>query len=577
MLIRLIKRVGRPYLVAVAIVCVFQFVQAIASLYLPSLNADLIDNGVAVGNTTYIWHTGLVMLAITVLQVACNVVAIYYGAKAAMAMGRDIRAAVFDKVEVFGSREMSAFGAPTLITRGTNDVQQIQLLLFMGLTILISAPITGIGGLIMALRQDVELSAIFVIVLPVMGVTLGLIIRAMRPLFRLNQRRLDSLNRVMREQISGVRVVRAFGREQRETERFGDATEEVRAVATSAGRLMALLFPTLMVIMNFSLVLALWWGGHRIADGHLQIGQLIAFQQYLIQTLIAVMMGTFMFMLWPRAEVSAERITEVLETEPAIDMHPDVPAVQLTSGRIELRGVSFAYPEAEADVLHRADIDVIPGETTAIVGSTGSGKSTTLRLMARLFDPTDGQVLFDGHDVRELRPEDVWAAIAMVPQRSMLFTGSVASNLRYGRSEATDDELWEALEIAQARDFVEALPDQLESVVTQGGTNFSGGQRQRLAIARAVVRRPHVYLFDDSFSALDFATDAALRRALQPVTRDAAVVIVAQRINTIRDIERIVVLDEGQVAGTGSHAELMAGCEVYREIVLSQMTESEAA
>lgn len=577
MLVRLIKRVGRPYLVAVTIVCVFQFVQAIASLYLPSLNADLIDNGVAAGDATYIWHTGLVMLGVTVLQVVCNLVAIYYGARAAMAMGRDIRAAVFDKVQLFGSREMSQFGAPTLITRGTNDVQQIQLLLFMGLTILISAPITGIGGLIMALRQDVELSAIFAIVLPVMAISLGLIIRTMRPLFRLNQSRLDSLNRVMREQISGVRVVRAFGRERREAERFGDATEQVRTVATSAGRLMSLLFPTLMVIMNLSVVLAVWWGGHRIASGHLQIGQLLAFQQYLIQTLIAVMMGTFMFMLWPRAEVAAERITAVLETEPAIDMQPAVPAVALESGRIELRGVSFAYPEAEADVLHRANIDVMPGETTAIVGSTGSGKSTILRLMARLFDPTEGQVVFDGHDVSKLRPEDIWAAIAMVPQRSILFSGTVASNLRYGNEEASDSDLWEALEIAQARDFIEALPDQLESIVTQGGTNFSGGQRQRLAIARAIVRRPHVYLFDDSFSALDFATDAALRQALQPVTRDAAVVIVAQRINTVRDIERIVVLDEGEVVGTGSHAQLMSSCEVYREIVLSQMTEDEAA
>lgn len=576
MLIRLLRRHWGPYVGATLVVCLFQFVQALASLYLPSLNADIIDSGVTKGDTGYIWKVGALMLGVTVVQVACNIVAVYFGSKVAMGIGRDLRSSVFDKVESFGSREMSQFGAPTLITRSTNDVQQVQLLVFMGLTMLIAAPITGIGGLIMALREDVQLSGIFLIVLPALVVTLGLVIMRMRPLFRLMQKRIDALNGIMREQITGIRVVRAFVREDWESDRFGAANELNRQVATAAGRLMSLFFPLLMGFMNLSVVLALYWGAHRISDGDLQIGSLTAFQQYLMQTLMAVMMGTFMFMLWPRSEVSAERITEVLSTEPAIDMEPDVPAVDLRSGAIDVRGVSFAYPGAQADVVHRVDLVVRPGETTAIVGSTGSGKSTLLGLLARLFDPTEGEVVIDGHDVRQLRPADVWAAMSMVPQKSMLFTGTVASNLRYGRDDATDEELWHALEVAQARDFVEALPDGLAAAVSQGGTNFSGGQRQRLAIARAVVRRPLVYLFDDSFSALDFATDAALRRALAPITRDAAVVIVAQRINTIRDADRIVVLDEGRVVGTGTHRELMVGCTVYREIVLSQLTEAEA-
>lgn len=576
MLIALLRRHLRSYRVPVLVVCLFQFVQTLATLYLPGLNADIIDEGVATGDVGHIWRVGGLMLAVTLLQVVCNVVAVYIGSRVAMAVGRDLRAAVFGTVQSFGSREMATFGAPTLITRNTNDVQQVQLLLFMGLTMMVAAPITGVGGLIMALRQDVPLSGVFLIVLPVLVVSLGLIIMRMRPLFRLMQVRIDSLNRIMREQITGVRVVRAFVREDHEAARFGEANELNREVAVSAGRLMSLFFPLLMGIMNLSVVLVLWWGAGRIESGDLQIGQLTAFQQYLIQTLMAVMMATFMFMLWPRSEVSAERITEVLETEPAIDIAADVPAVDLTGGRVDVRVAAFSYPGAEASVVRDLSLTARPGETTAIVGSTGSGKTTVLGLIARLFDVTEGQVLIDDHDVRDLRPADVWRAVGLVPQKALLFTGTIAHNLRFGRPDATDEELWDALRIAQADDFVRAMPDGLESTVSQGGANFSGGQRQRLAIARAIVKQPRIYLFDDSFSALDYATDAALRAALRDVTAEAAVVIVAQRISTIRRADRIVVLDEGRVVGTGTHEELMDDCDVYRQIVLSQLSPEEA-
>nr|WP_223111003.1 ABC transporter ATP-binding protein [Aeromicrobium senzhongii] len=575
-MIALLRHHLRPYRVSILVVCLFQLIQTVATLYLPGLNADIIDEGVAQGDVGHIWQVGGLMLGVTVLQVVCNVVAVFVGSRVAMAVGRDLRREVFGKVQSFGSREVASFGPPTLITRNTNDVQQVQLLLFMGLTMMVAAPITGIGGLVLALREDVPLSGVFLIVLPVLAISLGLIIARMRPLFRLMQVRIDTLNQIMREQITGVRVVRAFVREDQEAARFAEANELNRQVAVGAGRLMSSFFPLLMGIMNLSVVLVLWWGGSRVGAGDLQIGQLTAFQQYLIQTLMAVMMATFMFMLWPRSEVSAERITEVLSTEPAIDLDPEVPSVDLVGGRVDVEGAAFAYPGAEHAVVEDVSFIARPGQTTAIVGSTGSGKTTVLGLVARLFDVTAGRVLIDGLDIRDVRPADVWRAVGLVPQKALLFSGTIADNLRFGRADATDDELWDALRIAQAEDFVRAMPDGLESSVSQGGSNFSGGQRQRLAIARAVVKRPRIYLFDDSFSALDYATDAALRSALKPVTADAAVLIVAQRISTIRQAERIVVLDEGRVVGTGTHDELMDDCEVYREIVLSQLSQEEA-
>ena len=576
-LIPMLRRFLGPYRRDIGIVLLFQLIQTIATLYLPGLNADIIDKGVAAGDTGYIVRVGGLMLAVTVLQVICAVVAVYYGARTSMALGRDLRAAIFTKVETFAAREMVQLGAPTLITRTTNDVQQVQLIVFMALTLLVAAPIMCVGGIVMALRQDVELSSLLLLVIPVLIVSIGLVIRQMRPLFQDMQIKIDTINGVMREQIMGIRVIRAFVKERYETERFGEANRDYMQVAVAVGRLMSMMFPIVMLIMNGSVVLATWFGGHRIGSGDLDVGTLTAFQSYIIQILMSVMMATFMLMLWPRAEVSADRITEVLETEPSVLAPADAPQVLLGGGHIDLRAVSFAFPGAEQDVLHEVDLIARPGETTAIIGSTGSGKSTLLGLIPRLFDATGGSVEIDGHDVRSLQPENVWTAIGLVPQRPFLFSGTVASNLRYGRPDATDEELWEALEIAQARDFVTRMPEQLDAPISQGGTNVSGGQRQRLAIARAIIKRPPIYLFDDSFSALDYATDVALRGALRAVTSDAAVVIVAQRVSTIRAADRIVVLDEGRVVGTGTHTELMQACDVYREIVLSQLTEEEAA
>lgn len=577
MLLPLLRRHLAPYRGLLAVVLVFQLAQTLASLLLPGLNAEIIDDGVVQGDVGLIWRVGGEMLAVTLGQVVCTIVAVYVGARVAMAVGRDLRAAVFDAVEGFAAQELAHFGAPTLITRATNDVQQVQLLVFMALTFLVSSPIMAVGGLVLALRLDVPLSGLLLVVLPALVISVGLIIRRMRPLFRVVQTRIDGLNDVMREQIQGLRVIRAFVTEKRESQRFDDANEAYRAVAVAAGQVQALMFPVVMFVMNASVVLATGFGGWRVGEGDLQVGTLTAFQNYLVLILMSVMMATFLLMIWPRAEVSAERITEVVATVPSIVAAPDADDRVLTSGHVELRGATFRYPGAEHDVLHDVDLVARPGETTAIVGSTGSGKSTLVNLVPRLFDVTYGAVLLDGRDVRAMTPEVVWSSIGLVPQKAFLFSGTVASNLRYGRPDATDDELWDALDVAQARDVVEALPQGLESPVTQGGTNFSGGQRQRLAIARAVVRRPLVYLFDDAFSALDYATDAALRSALRPLTRDAAVVVVAQRIATIRHAERIVVLDAGRVVGTGSHADLMASCEVYRQIVLSQLSEDEAA
>ncbi|WP_229053715.1 ABC transporter ATP-binding protein [Aeromicrobium sp. Leaf350] len=577
MLVPLLRRYLAPYRASLLVVLVLQLAQTVASLYLPSLNADIIDRGVVEGDTDLIWRLGGTMLAVTLLQVVATVAAVYVGARVAMALGRDLRAALFDRVETFAAREMAELGAPTLITRSTVDVQQVQLLGFMLLTMFVTAPIMAVGGLVMALREDVVMSGLLVVVIPALVLSIGLVIRQMRPLFRLMQGRVDRINGVMREQIMGIRVIRAFVKEDEETARFADANAEYRDVAVAAGRLMSTMFPIVMLVMNLSVALATWLGGYRIGNGDLQIGTLTAFQNYLVLILMSVMMATFIFMLWPRAEVSAERITEVLETEPSVLGAADAEPVTLSRGRVDIRGASFGYPGAEQDVLQQIDLVARPGETTAIIGSTGSGKTTLLGLVARLFDATGGTVEIDGHDLRTLRLEDVWAAIGLVPQKPLLFSGTVASNLRYGRPDATDEELWEALEIAQARDFVEKRPEGLATPISQGGSNVSGGQRQRLAIARAVVKRPAVYLFDDSFSALDYGTDAALRAALRPVTAESAVLVVAQRVSTIRQADRIVVLDEGRVAGTGTHAELMQTCTVYREIVLSQLTEEEAS
>lgn len=576
MLIGLLRRHLLAYRTSLSLILFFQLAQSVAALYLPSLNADIIDQGLARGDIGLIWRLGGLMLVVTVVNIACTIVAVYFGARTAMAIGRDLRGEVFDAVETFSAQEISQFGAPTLITRGTNDVQQVQLLIFMLLTLLVVAPIMAVGGVIMALRQDVQLSGLLVVVLPVLVIAIGAIIRRMRPLFRRMQERVDELNDVMREQIQGVRVVRAFVKESHEAARYGAANERFFDVALAAGRIMALMFPTVMLTMNVSVVLATWFGGYRIASGDLQVGTLTAFQTYLIQILMAVMMATFLFMLWPRAEVAAERIVEVCHVRPSVVNRSDATARSLTDGTVRLVNASFSYPGAEAPVLHDVDISAEPGRVTAIIGSTGSGKSTIVNLITRMFDVSDGSVSIGGHDVRSLTLESVWDAVGVVPQRAFLFSGTVASNLRFGRPDATDDELWAALEVAQAAEFVRALPDGLASVVAQGGTNFSGGQRQRLAIARAVVKRPLVYLFDDSFSALDYATDARLRQALTPITAEATVIVVAQRVSTIRDADQIVVVDEGRVVGAGTHSDLVRANEVYREIVLSQLTPDEA-
>jgi ATP-binding cassette, subfamily B, multidrug efflux pump len=577
MLIPLLRAHLRPYGRPIAMVLVFQLVQTMANLYLPGLNADIIDKGVVTGDTGYIVRTGTMMLVVTLVQIVCAVVAVYFGARTAMALGRDLRAAVFNKVQTFAAREVAQFGASTLITRSTNDVQQVQMIVFMTFTFMVAAPIMCIGGIVLALRQDLKLSTLLVVVVPALALSVGLVIRKLRPLFRLMQTKIDTINRVLREQITGIRVIRAFVKEGYERERFGVANRDNMQTAIAVGRLTSLMFPIVMLTLNASVVAATWFGGLRIGSGGMQVGTLVAFQSYLIQILMAVMMATFMFMLFPRAEVSAERISEVLDTDPSVVARDEAVRRPVQTGHLEVVNASFAYPGAEKDVLNCIDLVARPGETTAVIGSTGSGKSTLLNLIPRLIDVTGGAVRLDGVDVRDLVPDDVWSAIGLVPQRPYLFTGTVASNLRYGRPDATDAELWEALEIAQADDFVAAMPEQLDAPIAQGGTNVSGGQRQRLAIARALVKRPRVYLFDDSFSALDYATDAALRLALRPVTRDAAVVIVAQRVSTIRRADRIVVLDEGCVVGTGTHEELMAGCRTYREIVLSQLSEEEAA
>ncbi len=577
MLVKLLRSYLRPYRAALWVVVALQLVQTIAALYLPTLNADIIDGGLVKGDTGYIVKIGGVMLLITLVQIAGSIGAVYYGSRTASAVGRDIRAGVFHRVQAFSAREIGKFGTPSLITRTTNDVQQIQLLAALTFTLMVSAPIMCVGGILLALQQDVPLSSLLVVIVPVLGVAIGLIVMRMRSAFRLMQVRLDRINQVMREQIMGIRVIRAFVRDKHERERFGRANDELFTVSLRVGRLIALMFPTVMLVVNVSSVAVLWFGGQRVDSGAMQIGALTAFLAYLLQILMAVMMATFMFMMVPRAEVSAERITEVLDTESSV-RPPDEPvAAAAARGHLDLTGVGFRYPGAEKPVLHDVSLFARPGETTAIIGSTGSGKTTLLNLIPRLMDATEGSVRVDGVDVRRLDPTVLSSVVSMVPQKPYLFAGTVASNLRYGNPDATDEELWHALEVAQGKDFVERMEQGLDSPIAQGGTNVSGGQRQRLAIARMLVHRPEIYLFDDSFSALDYATDAALRRALTEETQDATVVIVAQRVSTIRGADRIIVLDDGRVVGTGTHHELMDTNETYREIVLSQLTEQEAA
>ncbi len=577
MLIRLLRHHLRPYRTAIVLVVVFQLVQTLATLYLPTLNADIIDNGVVVGDTGYVMRIGGVMLGITLLQIAAQVVAVYFGARTAMAVGRDVRAAIFARVQQFSAREVGRFGAPSLITRTTNDVQQVQMLVLLTFTLMVSAPIMCFGGIALALHQDVPLSTLILVIVPILVLIIGAIIVRMRPLFRSMQKRIDRINQVMREQITGIRVIRAFVRDDREQARFAVANDELTDVSLRVGKLMALMFPIVLLVVNLSSVAVLWFGAHRIDAGDMQVGALTAFLSYLMQILMSIMMATFMFVMIPRAEVCAERIQEVLSTESSVTIAPNPVTTLTRHGFLELRDVDFHYPGAESPVLSGVGLTARPREVTAVIGSTGSGKTTLLNLVPRLFDATGGRVLVDGVDVRELDPALLSRTVGLVPQKPYLFTGTVASNLRYGNPDATDDELWRALEVAQAREFVEQMPGGLDAPIAQGGTNVSGGQRQRLAIARVLVHRPEIYLFDDSFSALDYATDAALRAALTAHIADATVVIVAQRVSTIRDADRIVVLHDGRVVGTGTHDELMDGNPTYREIVLSQLTEQEAA
>ena len=577
MLIRLLRTYLRPYKKPITILVLLQFLQTCATLYLPTLNADIIDHGVVNGDTGYILSYGAVMIGISLAQVVCNIGAVFYGARTASALGRDLRAAVFDRVQSFSAREVGQFGAPTLITRTTNDVQQVQMLALMTFTLLVSAPIMCVGGIVLALGLDVPLSGVLVAVVPTLGICVTLIVRRLRPLFRSMQVRLDTVNRVLREQITGNRVIRAFVRDAYEEDRFRKANSDLTEISLKTGNLLALMFPVVMTTVNLSSIAVVWFGAHRIDSGGMQIGDLTAFLAYLMQIVMSVMMATFMFMMVPRAEVCAERVQEVLDTSSSV-VPPLAPVRELRRhGHLEIRGAGFRYPGAEEPVLKSIDLVARPGEVTAVIGSTGSGKSTLLGLVPRLFDATDGEVLVDGVAVAEVDPVLLAKTVGLVPQKPYLFAGTVATNLRYGNPDATDEELWHALEVAQAKDFVSGLENGLDSPIAQGGTNVSGGQRQRLAIARTLVQRPEIYLFDDSFSALDYATDAALRAALAEETSEATVVIVAQRVATIRDADRIVVLDEGRVVGTGTHRELMADNETYREIVLSQLTEAEAA
>ncbi len=554
----------------IALIVVFQFIATIAALLLPSLNADIIDNGVVTGDTGYIMRVGGVMLGVSFTQVVCSIVAVFFAARAAMGFGRDLRTSVFRRVGTFSSREVALFGAPSLITRNTNDVQQIQMLVMMTFTLMVMAPIMMVGGIFMALREDVGLSWLVAVAVPILGVSLAVLISRMLPAYRLMQARIDTVNRVLREQATGIRVLRAFVREPLETERFAKANQELTDVSLTVGRWMAAMFPVVLLILNLATVAVLWFGGQRIDTGAMEIGSMTAYLTYLIQILMSVMMATFTIVMVPRASVSADRVGEVLETESSVVPPTNGISDVSMHGTVEFRNAEVTYPGAEQPVIRDISFTARAGETTAIIGSTGAGKTTLVNLIPRMFDATGGSVLVDGVDVKELDPDFLWNRIGLVPQKPYLFTGTVASNLRYGKPDATEDEMWRALTIAQARDFVEAMPEGLDAPISQGGTNVSGGQRQRLSIARAIIREPEIYIFDDSFSALDLATDAALRRSLTPVTAMSTVIVVAQRVSTVKDADRIVVLDQGRIVGMGRHEELLTNCETYIEIVESQ-------
>ena len=577
MLIRLLRRHLRPFGKLLGLVVLFQAVQATAALLLPTLNANIIDKGVLVGDVDFIRREGAVMLFVTLVQGACAATAVYFGSKVAMGFGRDLRASLFHQVTDFSAREVGAFGAPSLITRITNDVQQVQMLVVMTCTMAIAAPITIVVGVVIAVREDPGLSVILAVAIPAAAVVLGVIVALMVPAFQLMQERIDQISRVMREQITGIRVVRAFVREPQEAERFEDANADLTEVSLRAGRLMSSMFPIVNLLINLSSAAVVWLGADRIASGEIQVGSMVAYMTYIVQILWSVVMATFMVSMIPRAAVSSVRIMEVLDTDPSVVPPVDPVRALRAQGQLDLQDVGFHYPGAEHAVLSDVTFTTRPGTTTAIVGSTGAGKTTLVNLLPRLFDATSGRVLVGGVDVRELDPDILWSTIGLVPQRPYLFSGTVASNLRYGRPDATDEEMWEALRVAQAEDFVRAMPGGLEATIEQGGANVSGGQRQRLSIARALVRKPDLYVFDDSFSALDLATDARLRAALVPYTQDAAVVIVAQRVSTISTADQIVVLEDGAVVGMGTHEELLDGCPTYAEIVESQIGEEAAA
>lgn len=574
---RVLRTYLAPYKPWLAAIVVLQFTATVAMLYLPSLNADIIDDGIAAGDTDYIVRVGAVMLAITFAQILCQVIAVACSARTAMAFGRDLRAALFARVGSFSGHEVTRFGAPSLITRTTNDVQQVQMLALLMCSLAVQVPLMMVGGVVMAMREDFGLSWLLAVVVPALFLAVGLVVSRMVPSFRQVQARIDEVNRILREQISGIRVVRAFVREPRETRRFAEANDALTEVSITAGRWMATMFPLVMLVVNVSTVAVMWFGGHRVDAGQTQVGALTAFISYLMQILMSVMMGTFMLMQVPRSAVCADRITEVLDTR--TELISPVSGVRSVDrhGELEFDDVSFTYPGAEQPVLSEVSFRAGAGQTVAVIGSTGAGKSTLVNLVPRLFDVSRGVVRVDGVDVREFEPDALWSRIGLVPQTAFLFTGTIRSNLLHGKPDATDEQLWHALEVAQARDFVEQMPEGLDAPIVQGGTNVSGGQRQRLAIARALIRRPEIYLFDDAFSALDLATDARLREALRPETRDATVLIVAQRVSTIRDADLILVLEDGRVVGSGTHAALLAGNQTYQEIVASQLTAEEVA